>query len=133
MTLRRMLPNVPLAALLCASGCGTIGTRTKGTGGTYSGVTSDLQKAASREEWLAMSGQGSAGTVPFVWPRGIVWILDTPLSFAADTVLLPFDALRPKAPEADSQEHGAGPAGPKQDQSSCPEASEFSSPPSSNP
>ncbi len=80
-------------------GCGTVSTRTNGDTGQYHGFGYDMKKVSTGSEWLEFSGEGSAGKVPFLWPRGVVWILDAPLSLVVDTLLLPADALRPKTPE----------------------------------
>ncbi len=77
------------------SGCGTVVTRTKGDAGAYHGFGYDMEKISNASEWMDDWGQGSAGNVPFLWPRGVLWVLDVPLSLVSDTLLLPVDALRP--------------------------------------
>ena len=94
------------------SGCGTVSTRTKGDAGPYYGFGYDMEKMGDSQEWLDFWGQGSVGNVPFVWPRGLFWVLDAPLSLAADTLLLPADALRSKSaeevqPQTGQQNHSA--------------------------
>ena len=83
-----------LAAVLALSGCGTLTTHVNGPSGVYSGVGHDMEKLATADEWTDWSVRGSAGSVPFLAPRGLLWILDTPLSLAADTIILPADLLR---------------------------------------
>lgn len=68
---------VALAAL-CLAGCGTIGTCVLDESGPYSGVRADA--------WIVAGGgiRGLGG-----WPTIPVALLDLPLSFLADTLLLP--------------------------------------------
>jgi uncharacterized protein YceK len=88
-------------AALC--GCGTVSTRTKGDSGPYCGFGHDMERVSSEEEWLTWSGEASAGTVRFPWPRGLLWVVDAPLSFTADTIMLPADCLRSKTAQAKAQ------------------------------
>jgi len=97
--LTRLLKRLPplMLALLC--GCGTVSTHVKGISGPYSGLGYDAEKLSSSEEWLDLSGQGSVGNVPFPWPRGLLWVIDVPLSFAVDTLMLPVDCFKPGSTE----------------------------------
>ncbi len=95
---------VAALALLAGCGCGTVTTRTKGLGGPYSGVAHDLEKLASADEWCDLSVQGQASNIPFWLPCGLLWVCDLPLSFTADTLLLPVDALRTRAPEPEEDQ-----------------------------
>ncbi len=95
---------VAFAALgLC--GCGTLSTRVKGDSGLYRGFAHDMEKVSSSQEWLTWSGQGSVGAAWFPWPRGLLWVVDAPLSLTADTLLLPMDCLssKPAQPNAESE------------------------------
>ncbi len=87
------------AMALC--GCGTVSTRIKGDSGWYCGFAHDMEKVGRAEEWLTWSGQGSAGAVPFPLPRGLLWVVDAPLSLVADTIVVPADCLRSKTPQTD--------------------------------
>lgn len=84
-------------------GCGTVSTRTKGDSGPYCGFSHDMEKVSRAEEWLTWSGEGSAGAVRFPWPRGLLWIVDVPLSLTGDTIMLPVDCLRSKRAQANVQ------------------------------
>ncbi len=95
---------VAALALLAACGCGTVTTRTKGLYHSYSDVAHDLEKLASTDEWSDLSVQGQASNVPFWLPRGLLWVFDLPLSFTADTLLLPSDALRARPPEPEEDQ-----------------------------
>ncbi len=97
-------------AALC--GCGTVSSRTQGNGGPYHGFSADMEKVNDAGEWLAWSGEGRAGAAAFTWPRGLFWLLDAPLSLTADTLLLPFDYLRPKPPETQAEAATGQPRGP---------------------
>ncbi len=81
-------------------GCGSVTARVKGAGDPYCGFTYDMEKLASGEEWGDWSVQGSAGNAVFPAPRALLWIVDSPLSFAADTILFPVDLLRPDSGSA---------------------------------
>ena len=94
--------GIGVLAFLAPCGCGTITTRAKGTGGLYSGTGHDLENVGNAREWCDWSVEGQAGNVPFLLPRGLLWVFDTPLSFAADTLLAPVDALR--SPETNPDE-----------------------------
>ncbi len=82
-----------IAALVVVCGCGTVSTRVKDNGGPYSGLGHDMEKICSGKAWTTWSIQGRAGDWPFPCPQGLLWVADAPLSFVADTVLLPVDAL----------------------------------------
>ncbi len=84
-------------AVLC--GCGTVCTRVKGPAGPYCGVASDVDKVGSAENWQSWSYGGTADSWPLLFPNAMLWVLDLPLSFTADTLLLPVDFVRHK-PEA---------------------------------
>jgi uncharacterized protein YceK len=83
-------------AFLGLCGCGTVSTRAKGLGGPYSGLSHDLEKIGSAEEWSDASITGNASGVPFFLPRGLLWGLDAPFSLVGDTLCLPVDWLHPK-------------------------------------
>ena len=103
----------PLAVALVSivlSGCGTVSTRMTGNAGPYQGFGYDMEKMSNADEWVDFSGQGSAGGVPFVWPPGLLWFVDAPLSLVADTLLVPVDALRSKGAKEEVKP-GAGPPG----------------------
>ncbi len=91
-------------AVLC--GCGTVTTRVKGQADPYCGVASDLEKVSRAERWQSWSYGGTADSCPFFFPNALLWVLDLPLSFTADTLLLPVDLLapRPVAPDTGSEE-----------------------------
>ena len=97
--------------MMVLSGCGTVSTRTKGYAGPYHGFGHDMEKVCSADEWLDSSGQGRAGNVFFSWPRGLLWILDAPLSLVADTLLLPVDALRSNRAEESVESETGQPDG----------------------
>ncbi len=97
------------AMALC--GCGTISTRIKGDSSLYCGFAQDVEKVSSAEEWLTWSGQGSAGDVPFPLPRGLLWVVDAPLSLVADTIMLPADCLRSKTARANAEPEAGQPGG----------------------
>ena len=100
----RYLPTfgaAALAALLC--GCGTVTARGHEPIGPYCGLGYDMERLTNGDEWLDWSLQGQSGNVPFFLPRGLLWVLDTLLSFTADTLLLPVDALRPNSPDTEEQ------------------------------
>lgn len=101
-----------LLLAIVLSGCGTVSTRTKGDAGPFHGVGYDMEKLSNASEWLELSGQGSAGNVPILWPRGILWVLDAPLSLLADTLLLPADSLRSRTAEHDVKSEIGQPDGP---------------------
>lgn len=101
-----LLILVATLSFLAVCGCGTVSTRTKGFGGPYSGVGYDLERVGSAEEWCEWSVQGSASDIPFFFPRGLLWALDTPLSIVADTILLPADALRSPASKPEESDEG---------------------------
>ncbi len=106
------IPTLVLALttlLLCA--CGTVKTRTSGNGGLYHGLGYDLEKVSSADAWLDLSGYGTVGDVPIVWPIGLLWVLDVPLSFTADTLLLPVDLARPQAAPAKAESEAGQPDG----------------------
>ena len=94
-----MVTGVVALVVVALSGGGTVSARTKGDAGPYHGFGYDMEKVGDPNEWLDFSGQGSADSVPFVWPRGLFLVLDALLSLAADTLLLPTDALRSKSAE----------------------------------
>ncbi len=95
-----MVTRVVALLAIALPGCGTVTTRTKGDAGPYHGFGHDMEKVCSADEWLDLSGQGYTGSaVPFFWPRGLLWVLDAPLSLVADTLLLPADALRSSSSE----------------------------------
>jgi uncharacterized protein YceK len=99
MKTRWTIAQLATLVAIVLSGCGTVSTRTKGDAGPYHGFGYDMEKISNAGEWLDCSGQGSAGNVPFLWPRGVLWVLDVPLSLVADTLLLPADALRSRRVE----------------------------------
>jgi uncharacterized protein YceK len=94
-------------AVLC--GCGTVSTRTKGDSGPYCGFGHDMEKVSCAEEWLTWSGEGSAGGVQFPWPRGLMWVVDAPLSFTADTLMLPADCLWSKRAQTNAKAEAGQP------------------------
>ncbi len=106
-----ILSGVSTLALLLLCACGTVKTRTSGTGGPYHGLGYDMEKASRGDAWLDWSGHGSAGNVPILWPSGLLWVLDVPFSFTADTLLLPVDLLRPKAAQAEPESEAGQPDG----------------------
>lgn len=79
-------------------GCGTVSARAKGPGGPYSGVGYDFEKLSSGDEWSDFSVMGQAGSIPFLAPRGLLWLLDIPLSLVGDTVMLPVEAFQQDHP-----------------------------------
>lgn len=100
---KRNLAGVLALTVLLLCSCGTVSSRTHGGGGPYHGLGYDMEKLSSGDEWLNWSGQGTAGNVPFWWPRGLLWLVDAPLSLVADTLMLPVDAIRPKAAETEAE------------------------------
>ncbi len=94
-------------AVLC--GCGTVSTRVKGPAGPYCGVASDVEKVSGTEDWQSWSIGGTADSWPLLCPNALLWVLDLPLSFTADTLLLPVDFLRPRSAALDTcPEEGRG-------------------------
>jgi uncharacterized protein YceK len=92
---RRVQVILAALALLALCGCGSVTARVKGGSDPYCGFAYDLEKVATAGEWCDWSAEGRVGDVPVAGPRGVLWIIDAPLSFVGDTILLPLDLLRP--------------------------------------
>ena len=106
-----MVTGVVGLVTVTLAGCGTVNARKRGDAGLYHGFGYDMEQLCNADEWMNKSGQGNAGHVPFEWPRGLLWVLDAPLSFVADTLLLPADALRSRSAEEKQQPEARLPDG----------------------
>jgi uncharacterized protein YceK len=76
------------------SGCGTLTARTKHDGGAYSGVSYDFCRLGDGREWSTLNDGGNYEGWPIPVPRAFWRLLDVPLSFTLDTLLLPADAVK---------------------------------------
>lgn len=91
---------VPLGALVCLSGCGTVNSFAGGCPGRYSGVRQDLDligQYRSKETLYPEVQVGFDGTLGNVWDTVFV-ASDLPLAAIADTLALPFTASRDEPP-----------------------------------
>jgi uncharacterized protein YceK len=82
---------VPLTALLCLSGCGTINSYASGCPGAYSGVYQDLDLIQSYRSDATVAHEvplGVDGELGDVWDTVFV-AFDVPLAAIADTLALP--------------------------------------------